>query len=147
MIDNDQDNTSEETEKPFINGDRSYTPPPERQGCVTAWLVLMLILNSLGAIAYLFLSKLMEQKLKTSSTTIVMIIIIALLNVFFAIQLLSWKKAGFYGFFITTIIEFIINFCIKLPLITCAIGLSGIVILYGILQIKKGGRSAWFYLK
>ncbi|MDB5145175.1 MAG: hypothetical protein JWQ66_3888 [Mucilaginibacter sp.] len=147
MTTNDQDSSSKENERPFINGDRPFLRPPERHGCVTTWLVLMLIVNSLGALAYLFFEKLMEQKLKVSSITIDIIIITAILNAFFSFKLLSWKKIGFYGFFITTIIQFVINFCIKLPLITCILGLCGIVILYGILQIKKGGRSAWHYLK
>ncbi|WP_426671479.1 hypothetical protein ACPPVU_09595 [Mucilaginibacter sp. McL0603] len=147
MLSQDKSNTPEDNERPFVNGDRPVPIIPERHGCVTAWLIVMLIINSICTLIYFFASNLMEKRLKVSFVTIAAIVIIGVLNSVFSVMLLYWKKAGFYGFFATTIISFIINFCIKLPLIPTILGLCGIAILYGILHIKKGGRSTWYYLK
>jgi cytochrome c oxidase subunit IV len=147
MNNNNSDDASETGEDFLETNDQPQEIIPERHGCVTAWLILMLVLNSVCSLLYLIESNLMERKLRVSFITIVMIVIIGTLNAIFSIMLLYWKKAGFYGFLATTIVAFVINYCIKLPLITTLLGLCGIGILFGILQIKKGGRPAWYYLK
>ena len=146
MTDNDSNNFPEKV-KNFGTNDRPIPITPERHGCVTAWLVLMLIGSSSTCLLYFFEDYRMEKLLKISSIAVGFIIIIGIFNVVFSIMLLSWKKAGFYGFTVTTIILFITNICIKLSLIPTVLSLFGIGLLYGILQIKKGGRSAWYYLK
>ncbi len=61
-------------------------------------------------------------------------------------MLLSWKKIAFYGFAITAIGTFLFNISIGVSIVGSLLGLSGIVILYGVFQIKKNGVSAWDYL-
>ena len=127
--------------------DRYITATPKRHGCVTAWLIFMLIANSLTCLFYFFEDQLMEKTLKISSITVGFIVLIGILNVVFSVMLLSWKKAGFYGYAITTIILFVLNICIKLPIVPTVLGLLGIGFLYGILQIKENEISAWNKLK
>ena len=114
----------------------------ERHGCVTAWLILMIVLNSIVALIYLF------ALIKTENSTIpgsilFILTILSIANVIFSILLFRWKKIGFTGFLITAVIVFFINLYIGLGLTQSIMGLLGIGILYAILQIKKDNVSAW----
>jgi len=117
----------------------------QRHGCVTAWLILMIILNSFTALMYLLFGNTIVQNL-ASDASVSMIMLLGLFgvgNVIFAILLLNWKKVGFYGFVATSLIVFIINISIGLRIGQSLFGLVGIAILYGVLQIKGGDRPAW----
>lgn len=137
-----QSNDSEESSN--ILNDKSFPTAPQRHGCVTAWLMLMLLLNSLTAIAYLFIPRLTHNM---SYNAVNALAIIGIVNVICVILLLRWKKIGFYGFAITSIITIIINLNIGISPIRASLGLAGFLVLYGILQIKQDGISAWSYLK
>jgi len=117
----------------------------KRHGCVTAWLVLMIIANSLFAIIYLFAGKMITESLPGAVSTpkIIILGIIGTANVFFSVMLFQWKKFGFWGFIITSIGALIINLSIGLGIGQSLFGLVGIAILYGVLQIKKDGVAAW----
>ena len=148
MNENDNKSDFEDSgEKPFINGDRPFVLEPERHGCVSAWLILTLIFSSIAVLAYLYIANKPIQIPKLSIVTEYLFIILCSLNVIFAIRLLSWKKGGFYGLCITTIVGFLINITIGISPIGAYLGLSSIPILFGILRIKKNGRSTWEYLK
>ena len=136
----------ETVKRPFVNGDRPYTPMPERHGCVSAWLIIALVMNAIAALVYLYLANKPVQIPKLSFLTLYCFIILLILNIVFIAKLLKWKKAGFYGSCITTVIGFLINIAVGLPPMPCIVGLLSIPILYAILQIKKGGISAWDYM-
>ena len=117
----------------------------QRHGCLTAWLVLSIVLNSLGAMVYLFAGDMITKNLP-KSISYPMSISLALLgiaNVIFSVLLLQWKKLGFWGFTVTSILTFIVNINIGLGVGQSLFGLVGIAILYGVLQIKKGNATAW----
>ncbi len=147
MNDSDNNHELEGSEAKFISNDRLAALPAKRNGLVNAWLSIMLIVNLFAALIYsTFLVKNITQP-KISETTEELIILITLINVFFVIRLFLWKKDGFYGLCVTTIISFFVNIIIGLSAMAVIWGLVGIFILYGILQIKKNGITAWSYLK
>lgn len=117
----------------------------QRHGCVTAWLVLMIIANSLTAMTYFFASEMVIKKLSmdVSNSMIILLGIICIANVIFSVMLFQWKKLGFWGFVITSIGALIINVNIGLGIAQSLFGLVGIGILYGVLQIKKDNIPAW----
>ena len=117
----------------------------QRHGCVTAWLIIMIIVNSLTAIIYLFASELIAKKLPgdVSTPMIILLGILGLINVGFSILLFQWKKIGFWGFTITSIGVLIINLSIGLGIGQSLFGLVGIAFLYGVLQIKKNDVTTW----
>ena len=117
----------------------------QRHGCVTAWLVLMIIANSLTAIIYLFASEMITDNLpgNVSTPMIILLGIIGIANIVFSVMLFQWKKLGFWGFIITSIGALIINLSIGLGIGQSLFGLGGIAILYGVLQIKKDSITAW----
>jgi hypothetical protein len=92
---------------------------------------------------YLFTANKLAQTTNIPMTAIVALIILGVANVIFSLMLWRWKKSGFYGFVITAIIAFFINISVGISPVRCILGLIGIAILYGILQIKNGDTSAW----
>jgi len=143
----DKSHTGKPNSRPFINGDRPFTPLPERHGCVSAWLIFGLIVNSLVGLIYFLAANIPIHLPKVSIVSAYCIIIVSGLNVVFSIKLLKWKKIGFYGFCITAVFTFFININIGINPIASVIGLGGIAIFYAVLQIKKHGVSAWGYMK
>ncbi|MFH1051234.1 MAG: hypothetical protein V1779_09955 [bacterium] len=117
----------------------------QRHGCVTAWLILMIIANSLVAILYLFNGEMISQNLPggISNSMLILLAIIGICNVVFSVFLFQWKKWAFWGFIISSLVSFIINLTIGIGIGQSVFGLVGIAILYGVLQIKKDNVSAW----
>jgi hypothetical protein len=117
----------------------------QRHGCVTAWLILMIIVNSATAILYLFASEIITKNLPVDISTpmIISLGIIGIANVIFAVLLFQWKKLGFWGFTMTSIGALVINLTIGLGIGQSLFGLVGIAILYGILQIKQDNVTGW----
>jgi hypothetical protein len=117
----------------------------QRHGCVTAWLILMIVLNSLTAIVYFFASDLITQNLpgEVSTSMIILLGVVGVANVVFSILLFQWEKLGFWGFIGTSLAALIINLSIGLSVIQSIFGLTGLAILYGVLQIKKDDKTAW----
>jgi len=117
----------------------------QRHGCVTAWLIFMIIANSLIAVTYLFATEFTLNNFdgETSKTMIILLGIFSIANVFFAVMLFQFKKFGFWGFVGTSIVVLVINLSAGLGIGQSLFGLIGIAILYGILQIKKDNVTAW----
>ena len=117
----------------------------ERHGCVTAWLVFMIIVNAGVGIWYLISSEDISRMLPSRPDPSMLMItgVVAFANVAFAVLLLKWKKIGFFGFIGSSIAGVILNLALGLGIGQSVTGLIGVVILYGILQIKKDDKSTW----
>ncbi len=117
----------------------------QRHGCLTAWLILMIIANSIVAISYIFGGKIIAQNFPggISNSILIILAIIGIANVVFSILLFKWMKIGFWGFLATSFITLGINLSIGISIWNSLLGLLGVIILYGVLQIKKGNVSAW----
>jgi hypothetical protein len=70
----------------------------------------------------------------------------AVLNVAFAIALFNWKKWGFFGFLVTSVAAFAQNIYLGIGIPNVVLGLMGIAIFYGVLQIG-GQKSGWSQLE
>ncbi len=117
----------------------------QRHGCVTAWLILMIIANSLTALTYLLAREFISQSLPVEipATMMIALAILGIGNVVFSIMLFNWKRTGFWGFVATSLLAFIINLVIGLGIGQSLFGLIGIGVLYAVLQFKKADVSAW----
>jgi hypothetical protein len=117
----------------------------KRHGCVTAWLIFMIIANSAVALLYFFAGDYISRNSPTPVSTgiLILLAILGIANVGFAVLLLKWNKWGFWGFILTAVCSLIINLSIGLGVSQSILGLVGIGILYGILQIKQDNVSAW----
>jgi hypothetical protein len=118
----------------------------ERHGCVTTWLVLLIIANSLVALVYFFMRNVLLPYLPETVTSSAILLLggLAVLNVVCAVLLFSWKKVGFYGLILTNIAGIIINYQSGIGGVSSIVmALASLGILFGILQIKKDDKSAW----
>ena len=123
------------------------TTPPQRHGCFTTWLVLMLIANAVTAISTPLMFSAMKQVAPNVSTGAVAVIVIAgIANIVFAIALFKWKRWGFYGFIASAIVALITNLSIGLGIGQSVVGLIGIPLLYWVMNMG-GPNKAWPHLK
>src|SRR6188472_601380 len=83
----------------------------ERHGCVTAWLIFMIVANSIVVIMYLFTTGMIQNNVTAAipSWAVIALGLIGIANIIFAGALLKWKKWGFWGFALTSIIAAAIN--------------------------------------
>ena len=109
----------------------------ERGGCLTAWLIVVLIANALIAFYYLTSTPALQQVYPTiSSAVFLLLALIGALNIVSAIGLWTWHKWGFYLFAITSVITLVINIGIGLPIVSSLTGLIGVAILWYLLRKK-----------
>lgn len=119
----------------------------QRHGCVTAVLLLM-VLGSLITIYTNLLAhdiKIIATNLPSKMSTSMLYILAALsaIDIFFIVMLVKWKKYAFWGLVLTSIVAFIINLIAGQNAIYSLVGFLGILILFGVMQIKNNGVSAW----
>jgi len=120
----------------------------QRHGCLTALLIWMIIANSLTALLYLFGSAALQEQLPTMPHWVFPILaLLSIVNLVCTIALFSWKKWGFFGFAGSAAIIFIINVAVGLGIFQTLLGLAGVVLLYGVLQIGKEEKKGWSQLE
>ena len=115
----------------------------QRHGCLTAWLILMLIANSATALVYLFSADTLRRNLPHTppSWLFPVLIVFALFNIVCAIALFQWKKWGFWGFLLSSIVAVFANISAGLGIGPALLGLIGIAILYGVLHIGNENKG------
>ena len=107
-----------------------------RHGCLTAWLVLLIVVNSLWALIYLFSGQLVRQLRPSDPDWFIPVAIItAVLNLGFAVALFSWRRWGFWGYLATSIAALVVNASMGRGIGQLASGLLFVAVLYGTLQI------------
>lgn len=111
----------------------------KRHGCLTAYLIFMLIANAGVSLVYLSQGSTIEQNANLPSWAVPTLALFGIFNLVCAIALFKWKKWGFYGFvgsaLIVTVINYICGLGVQLG------GFIGIAILYGVLQIGKKNKG------
>lgn len=115
----------------------------QRHGCLTAWLVLMIIGNSVSMLMYLFGSELIKKSFPDApSWSMPVLVIMGIANVIFAVALFKWRMWGFVGSVGSSIIVFFINLSIGVGILQSIGGILGVAILYGVLKMGNE-RAAW----
>ncbi len=114
----------------------------QRHGCLTAWLVLMVVANSLMAALYLFRGVIIKENYSSAPAWAPRALaLVGIANVVFSVALLRWKKWGFFGFVVASGVAFVVNLKVGLSVVQAVSGLAGIAILYGALQIGKENKG------
>jgi hypothetical protein len=123
----------------------SSPPPadPQRHGCLTAWLVLMIIANAATVfMTPLSIPSMRQAGLDPSPIGIGVIVLCGIANIIFAIALFRWMKWGFYGFVATSAVALVTNLMMGLSIAASLFGLVGIALLYWVLNMG-GENKAW----
>ena len=119
----------------------------QRHWCLTTWLILMIIANSLTALVYLIASRTIKSNLpNTPDWAMPTLAVVCIANVAFSIVLFQWKKWGFFGLVATGILTLAINLTIGLGIGRALLGVLGVGALYAVLQIGKEKRG-WTQLE
>ena len=120
--------------------------PKQRHGCLTAWLVFVIAVNSLATLFYVLAHDAIARNLPSGADWAVTVDTLLLAaNVVFAIALFRWRRWGFLGLVATSLFAFVINLSVGLNLGQTLVGLLGPVVLFGVLQIG-GERKGWTQL-
>ncbi|MEL7053357.1 MAG: hypothetical protein AAFV85_10800 [Cyanobacteria bacterium J06634_6] len=123
------------------------TMQKNRHGCLTAWLIFMMIGNALGLLVYLTSGRAIQQALPGAPDWIIPVLtVLVILNIIFTIALFLWKKWGFWGVVATSVAALVVNLAIGISPGQSILGLVGIAILYGVLNIGEDNKG-WSQLE
>lgn len=115
----------------------------QRHGCLTAFLIFMLLANLLAAYGNVAMQDdILSALPKLSSNLILFLTAMGILNVVFVIAIFNWKKWGFWGFCISAIVVFSINIYGGVGILAALAGLAGVLLLFAVLKIGKE-RAGW----
>lgn len=110
----------------------------ERGGCLTIWLLFMVVANTLTALYYIFgLSTMQQFYPNVSSVLFLLLAACCAVNLISVYGLWTWKRWGFYLFIASTLAVLAINLAVGLPVFTALTGLVGLGIVWLLL------RSRW----
>lgn len=113
-----------------------------RHGCLTAWLVLMIVANCATALMYLLGSEAIGRTLPNApGWAFPVLIVVSLFNLVCSIALFQWKKWGFWGFCVSSVVALVVNLSLGLGIGPSLVGLVGLLLLYGVLHIGKEGKG------
>lgn len=132
-----------------INPENPDASPPAtgRHGCLTAYLIFIIIVNSALAITYLLGSRWIQiQGTSIPDWAFWALALGGVINVVAAVALLQWKRWGFWAFVASALWSVGINLSVGLGLAGLFGSLFGILVLYGVLQIGQE-RKAWHRLQ
>jgi hypothetical protein len=119
----------------------------KRHGCLTAYLIFMLVVNTLCALVVPFTTSLVEKHTPSFPSWLLWVSAsLCLLNVVFVIALFKWKKWGFICFCIVSVVALGINLYGGLGVGASLRGLIGIALLFGVLHIG-GDKKGWSQLE
>ncbi|OGS51933.1 MAG: hypothetical protein A3J79_12200 [Elusimicrobia bacterium RIFOXYB2_FULL_62_6] len=118
----------------------------QRHGCLTAWLILMLIANSVFALVYIFGAQALKLRAAMPDWAFPVLALGSLVNAACAVALFWWKKWGFYAFCVTSVIALGVNLSTGMSVSQIIVGLLGVLFLYGVLHIG-GARKGWNQLE
>lgn len=115
-----------------------------RHGCLTAYLVFMMVMNAGTAVFYLVASDQVRAALPNAPQWLLYgLTLLALFNLVCAIALFQWRMWGFWGFAASSIVALGANLMLGLGVGQSLIGLAGIAILFGVLQIGDARTKGW----
>ena len=119
-----------------------------RHGCLTKWLVFLLIVNSVIVLILVLSGSAIRNEVTPTTPAWVFLVftLSGILNIFFVIALFRWKKWGFWGLVGTFGLVFIVNLVLEVNIVQAFLGLSGVAILFGVLQIGKE-KKGWSQLE
>jgi hypothetical protein len=110
----------------------------KRSGCLTAFIIILIVLYALGALGTFLAGPLLSglmPEYSTNNTYTILSGVLSLLNIVFLLGVWKYKKWGFYGFLAISIINIILSIfftgSIFIPLIS---GLIFPAILYFLIR-------------
>jgi hypothetical protein len=121
--------------------------PKSRHGCVTVWLILVILANtSLALVCIVAREQLLARFPAEISWLIPVTTVLAIANLICAVALLNWKLWGFVGMCLVAVASMGINLYFHAPVTDIAACVVGPVVL-GILLQFGDRKSTWSQLE
>ena len=141
------------------NNEANELPPQieekKRHGCLSVFLILVLIVNAVATFtqltAFFFSEQITYQDAQSLATTIIprwfwfVLGITSLINFLSLIAIINWKKCGFWFFTLSAFVNLGFSLYAGLYIENGITGLIGVAILYGVLHIG-GDKKGWAQL-
>jgi len=70
-------------------------------------------------------------------------VVFTILDLIFTYFIFKWKKWAFWGTLLVSVLTFILNLYIGVEFVFALLGLTGIVLLFSLLQLKSKNISGW----
>jgi len=131
------------------NTTNNMTETPEtkkqkkRHGCLTAYLVLILLVFVSVIVYYTADANILKTTLRLPGWTIPAELVLSTLEIICVIALLMWKKWGFWGYCGLAAAVLIVNIISGANIYLSVTGLTGIAITYGMLNIGDKSDKGW----
>ena len=126
--------------------ENEQTLEKQRHGCVTAFLIFLMIANSASVILYFFATEFMSKTLsiEISDSDKIFLSIFKIANLISCILLFQWKKIGFWLYIATNVATVVLSIYQGKGTSQLWSALFGIALLFGIMQIAiKNGKTTW----
>lgn len=108
------------------NSSAEATDGVERGGCLTSYLVFMIIANGLSAMAYILSPGAIQQATPRLSEPLTLVLGAgAFLNIGLAIAVWNWRRVGVFGFLAMGVLVFPLNLWLGIPIASALFGLIG----------------------
>ena len=121
--------------------------PKTRNGCVTAWLVLVIVVNSLGAIGGIMAKQALAGRFPTETSWVFPVATaFGLATVICAVALLNWKLWGFIGICVLTAAGMGLSLYLGEAPLTVAAGVLQPALLFAFLRMGDR-KSTWSQLE
>ena len=134
-------------EQSILQNNASGTPETgktkKRHGCLTAYLIFLIVVASGVVIYYITAASFVNSTLGLSGWTLPVLVVLGLLDIVCAIALFRWKKWGFWGFCALAVVTLIVNISSGSGIATSLTGLIGIAVMYGVLNIGDKDNKGW----
>ena len=115
----------------------------QRHGCLTIWLILMIVMNSIATLLYAFGNLILREEFPDARLGLfALLAVISAFGVVCAIALLRWKKWGFWGCCASGLVGFGLNLSSGVGIGKSVYGLVGLGILFILLHTGEGNK-AW----
>ena len=114
----------------------------QRHGCLTAYLIFMMIANAGTALVYLLAADTFRRNLPNApSWTFPLLIAMGCFNLACAVGLWLWKKWGFWGYCFSSVAGLAVNLVLHTGIAAAIFGFVGLFLLFGVLHIGKGNKG------
>lgn len=116
-----------------------------RHGCLTAWLIYLIIAYSFSTFFYFFKTDEMSKIAQYQISEDMMLIhsSLGLLGIIFSIMLFRWLKLGFWGILSISVILFVLQLLNSNRIMSPIFIVICLIILFSLLQLKKANVSGW----
>lgn len=123
------------------------TAKKQRHGCLTTWLIFLIVGNSIVGLITLLAGQTIQKTYPTAPDWVFLVLAaLSIFRVICAIALWKWKKWGFWGILASTVAAWLINLSIEnLAAVLSPSGFIGVALLWILLNI--GENKAWSQLE